>query len=353
MTKISNKPLFCHLSFVICHSSPFLLTAFFALTAFPVRAQSDARIQVRPQSSFDQAANAAPGDGLASLATGEAAAPTVVGAGDISFYLWSRQAYETRKSQELLSMLERILGAGKAGVHIQYEWPPLEPGARVNLEPSKINALVVTGAEADHRVVENLAVRILGIAPDRGDAINVYRVAAHNGLKELLFSPQGVLDLIKLFVVILLGWAILMTVSRSTSQISASLQMLATTTRTHDVDVTLSPKASPLAGAVRPVSRLGFGQSLEMGVGLGVTFNQADPELLAKVLEQENSRQIAIFISTLESDIAGKVLSNLPPSKQEEVALTLPQMVEPDPREVAQLQAQLHLKLRKLTLEKK
>ncbi|MEK7287287.1 MAG: hypothetical protein AAB091_01835, partial [Elusimicrobiota bacterium] len=94
-------------------------------------------------------------------------------------------------------------------------------------------------------------------------------------------------------------------------------------------------------------------QSLEMGVGLGVTFNQADPELLAKVLEQENSRQIAIFISTLESDIAGKVLSNLPPSKQEEVALTLPQMVEPDPREVAQLQAQLHLKLRKLTLEKK
>lgn len=271
---------------------------------------------------------------------------------DPTYYVWSRQSYETRKSQELLSMLERVLGPGKAGVHVQYEWPLVQEGTS-GLEPAKINALVVVGREADAQVVETLAARVLGMVAERGDAINVYRVNPPSGLKELLLSPQGVLDLIKFFVVVLLAWAILMTISRSTSQISESLNMLATTTRTHDIDVTLSPKVPAGMGAARPAGRLAMGSAAGELASPAASFNQADPELLAKVLEQENSRQIAIFISTLESDIAGKVLSNLPPSKQEEVALTLPQMVEPDPREVAQLQAQLHLKLRKLMLEKK
>ncbi|MBI2069258.1 MAG: hypothetical protein HYT79_01530 [Elusimicrobia bacterium] len=274
---------------------------------------------------------------------------------NLPFYLWTRQSYETKKSQELLSLLERVLGAGKVGVHVQFEWPEAQAGETPSLEPARVQALVLIDkkdSSADSEFIQNLAVRVLGMAPERGDAVNVYAVARQTDLKDLLFSPEAMLDLIKFAVLLLMALLVLVTVVRSANQISVSLERVATTTRTHDVDVTLSPKVDALSHASR--GRLtAMNPSFEPSASSTASFTKADPEMLARVLAEENSRAIAIFISALESDIAGKVLSSLPPSKQEEVALTLPQMVEPDPREVAQLQAQIHLKLRRLTLEKK
>ncbi|MBI4369756.1 MAG: hypothetical protein HY547_05970 [Elusimicrobia bacterium] len=272
--------------------------------------------------------------------------------------VWSRQSHEAQKSQELTGLLERLAGSGKVGLHVQYAWPDEVKQGRSPLEPAQINALIVLeggSGGVDMQLVENLASRVLGLSVERGDKVEIYTLARKAAWKELFLSPPAILDLIKFFIIVCLGLLILLTLSRSSERISVSLERLATETRTHDIDVTLSPK--PQADAVGAQTRARLASMAQAAsseiINLSSAFSRSDPEMLARVLEEENSRSIAIFISALESDIAGKVLSSLSPAKQEEVALTLPQMVEPDPKEVAQLQAQIHLKLRKLVLEKK
>ena len=131
--------------------------------------------------------------------------------------------------------------------------------------------------------------------------------------------------------------------------------------RTHDIDVTLTPtmhpKESPAYVAGHPLEAPVSRARLQGSMGSVATLaapsattaiREADPAVLAAVLEQENARSISLFISALESDLDSKTLANLSPSKQNEVAEALSSMeAEPESREVAQVVAQVHLKLRK------
>ena len=281
----------------------------------------------------------------------------------LTYFLWQRQNFESRKSQEFTTMLDRLLGPGKAAVHIATRWPDITATpATASVEPSQITATIVLDPHvnaSDAKFVQDLAIRVLDLKVDpqsRGDRLEIYQLGGTSFLHELLYSPGNLFELIKFFVLILLALVVVSSVVRSTRELSVSLQRIATEKRTHDIDVTLTPKVPTGVNAPQARARI---QTTTSGMTLTEsalipTLSQVDSETLAYVLEEESSRSIALFIATLEPDMASKVLASLSPSKQEEVAITLSQMEsEPDPREVAQLQAQIHLKLRKILLEKK
>lgn len=281
----------------------------------------------------------------------------------LAITLWQRQNLETRKTQELTSLLERLVGPGKAAVHMSMEWPsPQEEATAVVLNPSRFMVTIVLDKSvkaADAKFIQNLCAKVLGLDFDpqgRGDRLEIFQLSGHGFLSELIYSPQSLLELIKFFVLVLLALIVTSSVLRAAREIGFSLERVATEKRTHDIDVTVSPKMPPGVTAPQARARIqattsGSGATLEST--LIPALAQVDSETLARVLEEESSRSIALFIATLEPDLASKALASLTPSKQEEVAITLSQMEsEPDPREVAQLQAQIHLKLRKLLLEK-
>ncbi|MBI4669229.1 MAG: hypothetical protein HY747_08590 [Elusimicrobia bacterium] len=244
----------------------------------------------------------------------------------LPYILWSRQSYETKKSQELSSLLERVLGAGKAGVHVEFEWPQMNAGEAPSLEPALINTLVIVDAgqgDIDTEFIENFAKRVLNMNPERGDKIEVYAVAKRAGWRELLFSPQAILDLIKFSIILLVALLILAIVSRSAGQLSLSLERIATTTRTHDVDLTLTPRMEspvfrpsaqpPLQGATRGRLTVSASSQDVLSVSPSLPFSQADPELLARVLEEENSRTAAVFINALDPDDPSPIIGAGPP----------------------------------------
>ncbi|MBI4064476.1 MAG: hypothetical protein HY401_09295 [Elusimicrobia bacterium] len=276
-----------------------------------------------------------------------------------SLYLWSRQSFEMKKTQELTSLLESMAGPGQAGVHLQFEWPEENAAPDLDLTPQRIQAMIVLAKKSsgqDRQFIEDLTTRVLGMIPQRGDVINIYSLEKKAALSDLFVSPSAILELIKFFIMVGLVLVCLMSLSRLRYDVKTSMERLPDLLGALPGGVVLPepPRPEPMLSARNP-ARLGAEAGIMGmgGAGPAVTFSKIDPELMARVLEEEDSRSIAIFISALESDIAGKVLSNLSAAKQEEVAMTLPQMLEPDPREVAQLQAQIHLKLRRLSLEKK
>ncbi|GEM_PF-4510138 len=280
----------------------------------------------------------------------------------LAYFLWQRQDFEAQKKQDFTAMLDRLLGPGRAAVHIATKWPDFSASPSPAIEPSQITATVVLDPHvnaSDAKFIQDLAVRVLDLKVDpqsRGDRLEIYQLGSESFAHELLYSPGNLFELIKFFVLILLALAVIASVTRSTRELSTSLQRIATEKRTHDIDVTLSPKVPTSINAPQARARFQTTMSTPMSPesALIPALSQVDSETLAHVLEEESSRSIALFIATLEPDMASKVLASLSSSKQEEVAITLSQMEsEPDPREVAQLQAQIHLKLRKILLEKK
>ncbi|MFC1521473.1 hypothetical protein ACFL6Y_03600 [Elusimicrobiota bacterium] len=272
-----------------------------------------------------------------------------------SLVLLTRQNYEERKTRELTGMLERLLGAGKVGVYLTYDWPA-DSKAFNPLEAESLKAVVVMDkrlTNEDVAFVKNLTVRILGIEPARGDKLEMYQRSSASMFREVALSPQNAIDLLKFMILVLVILVCATTVLRAGRQISESLERVATTRKVHDADISMMPRqAQNIPSAGRSP---GLAAGTQSGAALALpAVVETHPETVAKILEDESSRSVALFIGTMEPELAGKVLANLSPSKQEEVALTLSQMeLEPDPKELAQLQAQIHLKMRKILLEKK
>ncbi len=273
--------------------------------------------------------------------------------------LWSRQNFEERKTREFSELLNTILGAGKAAVFVRYQWPSAGQRSE-SLRPVNVSATVLldpTISEAQSTFVRDLAARVLEFDPARSDKVEVFRVASKSRVREMLFSPESVMDLIKFsatVLLVLIGFAVLLRVSR---QISESLDRVATTTRTHDIDLTLAPKMQAGIEAAQSRTRMAALSAAPEVSAVAPSLAaplSADPEVLSRILEEEDPRSIALFISTLDSEVAGRSLARLSSAKQEEVAMMLSGMDSPgEPRELAQVQARVHLKVRKTLLEKK
>lgn len=279
-----------------------------------------------------------------------AAAPEQVLSPVTALQILARQNYESQKRQEMAALLSKLVGGDKAGVVVHFDWPTALPEG-VNDQPSKISATVVLDRsiqEAEAAFARDLAVKVLALDPQRGDQLEIYQLSRNSSLAEILAEPRNVLDIFKFFVLITMAFVIVATFSKMSKQINASLERIST-----DAKSAVEMMEVRLA-AQKPALSASSTARLAEPVPSGSSFSHVDPEALSRALEGENSKAIALFITTLDPEIAGRVLANLSPSKQEEVALTISQMEgEPDAREVAQFQAQIHLKLRKLLLEKK